>query len=75
MLKYDAKFLQGQGFLYEDITLKLLKPEADALRIVCTNSDTLTEWRITVVTFGTPYCMKYCFQLHLLVVLTGRTVH
>ena len=54
---------------------KLLKPEADALRIVCTNSDTLTEWRITVVTFGTPYCMKYCFQLHLLVVLTGRTVH
>jgi hypothetical protein len=70
MLKYVAKFLHGQGFLPEDIILKRLKPEADALRIVCTNSDTLTEWRVTVLAFVTQHYMKYCFQLHLLVTFT-----
>lgn len=71
MLKYVAKFLHGQGFLPVDIILKHLKPEADALRIVCTNSDTLTEWRVTVLAFVTPHCMEYCFQLHLLVIFTA----
>jgi hypothetical protein len=53
------------------IILKHLKPEADALRIVCTFSDTLTEWRITVLAFVTPHYMKYCFPLHLLVTFTA----
>ena len=53
------------------VILKHLKPEADALRIVCTNSDTLTEWRVTVLAFVTPHYMKYCFQLHLLVTFTA----
>lgn len=32
---------------------------------------TLTEWRVTVLAFVTPHCMKYCSQLHLLVIFTA----